>query len=106
VTVLRDGRFVRSAAAAGETVASLVTSMLNRSLDSVFPPLPVVTEDAPVVLSVRHLTRRGVVDDISVDVHAGEIVGIAGLVGSGRSEFVRAIFGADRADSGVVSVAG
>jgi ABC-type sugar transport system ATPase subunit len=102
VTVLRDGRLVRTAPAERETASSLVSAMLGRSMELTFadkePPLP----DAPVVLSVRGLTRPGVVEDVSFEIHAGEIVGLAGLIGSGRSEVARAIFGADRASGEVL----
>lgn len=106
ITVLRDGKHIRTSPAAGETISSLVTSMLDRPLDSVFPPRTTVAPDAPTVLSVSDLSSRNIIDGVSVDVRAGEVVGIAGLVGSGRSEFVRAIFGADKIDRGTVSVVG
>jgi rhamnose transport system ATP-binding protein len=105
VTVLKDGRFVRTAAAARETVDTLVTSMLGRSLDDQFPASSVPSTDAPVVLSVRGLSRPAAFEDVSFDVRAGEIVGLAGLVGAGRTEIARAIFGADRAE-GIVEIRG
>lgn len=106
ITVLRDGMHVRTGPAANETVSSLVTSMLDRPLGSVFPPRTAVAADAPVVLAVDGLGRAEVVKDVSLSVRAGEIVGVAGLVGSGRSELVRTIFGADAADRGTVEVGG
>ncbi len=105
VTVLKDGRHVKTAPAAGETVDSLVTAMLGRSLELVFPEPAAPPADAQVVLSVRDLSRPPAFEGVSFDVRAGEIVGLAGLVGSGRSEIARAIFGADPA-SGVVLVGG
>jgi simple sugar transport system ATP-binding protein/ribose transport system ATP-binding protein len=105
VTVLKDGRRVETAAAADNTVDSLVVAMLGRSIEAVFPtPLPPSAE-APAVLSVRNLTRRPAFADISFDIRAGEILGLAGLVGSGRTEIARAIFGADRS-SGEIEVNG
>jgi ABC-type sugar transport system ATPase subunit len=106
ITVLKDGAVVMSAEAGTQTADSLVTAMIGRSVsllhrEKQFPPA-----EAPVVLSVRGLSRAGAFEDISFDVRAGEIVGLAGLVGSGRSEVVRAIFGADRASSGGVSLHG
>jgi rhamnose transport system ATP-binding protein len=103
VTVLKDGRLVRTSRAASETVDGLVTSMLGRKLQDQFPePVP-VPADARTVLRVRGLTRPGVFTDVSFDVREGEIVGFAGLVGAGRTEIARAIFGADPAD-GIVEI--
>ena len=104
VTILRDGRLVRTARAAAETEASLIEGMLGRTLTSVFPPKPPLPPDAPVVLEVRELRAPGV-DGVSFRLHAGEILGLAGLVGAGRTEIAQAIFGAARR-SGQVSVAG
>jgi ABC-type sugar transport system ATPase subunit len=106
VTVLKDGLLVRTAPAAEETPDRLVTAMIGRSLDLTFPEKQFPPDDAPVVLSVRGLRREGVIEDISFDVHAGEIVGLAGLIGSGRSEVARAIFGADRYDGGELELGG
>jgi ABC-type sugar transport system ATPase subunit len=106
VTVMKDGRLVRTARAADETVESLVTAMLGRSLDVTFPEKAFPPEDANVALEVADLTRAGVIEDISLTVRAGEIVGMAGLIGSGRSEVARAIFGADPIDRGTVRLNG
>src|SRR5690606_38354537 len=102
VTVLRNGRLVRTAPAAEETPDSLVTAMLGRSVNLAFPPKTPPPSGAPVVLSVEGLTRSGVIEDVSFEIRAGEIVGLAGLVGSGRSEVARAVFGADPCDRGTV----
>jgi simple sugar transport system ATP-binding protein/ribose transport system ATP-binding protein len=106
VTVLRDGRVVRTAPAAEETPQRLVSAMLGRSIELTFPDKEPPPPDAPVVLSARGLSRLPTVQDVSFEIRAGEIVGLAGLIGSGRSEVARAIFGADRLDSGTVEVAG
>jgi simple sugar transport system ATP-binding protein/ribose transport system ATP-binding protein len=106
VSVLRDGRLVRTSRAADETPNRLVTAMLGRAVDIVFPEKQPPPDSAPVVLSVRGLSREPAVHDVSFDVRAGEIVGLAGLIGSGRSEVARAIFGADRAEDGIVEVGG
>jgi ABC-type sugar transport system ATPase subunit len=71
--------------------------MLGRSLDYVFPEPAPPAKDAPVVLKVRNLSRPGAFSDVSFEIRAGEIVGLAGLVGSGRTEIARGIFGADHA---------
>jgi ABC-type sugar transport system ATPase subunit len=104
VTVLRDGKLVRTAPAAEETPERLVSAMLGRSMELVFPEKTVVPEDAPVVLSVRGLSRPPAVRNVSFHIRAGEILGLAGLIGSGRSEVARAIFGADRRAAGDILV--
>jgi ABC-type sugar transport system ATPase subunit len=106
VTVLRDARLVRTSPAAAETPGSLVGAMLGRSMELTFPDKQFPPHDAPVVVSVSGLTRAPTVADVSFEVRAGEILGLAGLIGSGRSEVARAIFGADRLDAGEVAVAG
>jgi ABC-type sugar transport system ATPase subunit len=106
VTVLRDARLVRTSAAADETPSSLVGAMLGRSMELTFPDKQFPPDDARVVLSVSGLTRAPAVADVSFEVRAGEILGLAGLIGSGRSELARAIFGADRPDAGEVAVEG
>lgn len=106
VTVMRDGAVVRTHAGGRETKATLVNAMLGREATVAFPPKAPPPADAPVVLRARGLTRLGIIDDIDLDVRAGEIVALAGLVGSGRSEVARALFGADRVDAGAVEVDG
>jgi ABC-type sugar transport system ATPase subunit len=106
VTVLRDGRVVRTSPAARETPELLVTAMLGRTIGLAFPDKEPVPADAPVVLSVRNLSRPPVVDDVSFEIRAGEIVGLAGLIGSGRTEVARAIFAADKSASSSIEVAG
>ena len=102
VTVMRDGRQVLSRELAGLTADDLVRAMVGRRLDDR------VTDGhhtpGEVVLRVERLTREGVFTDISFDVRAGEIVAFAGLVGSGRSEIARAVFGIDHYDAGSVTV--
>jgi ABC-type sugar transport system ATPase subunit len=106
VTVLRNGELIRTSPAQDETPESLVMAMLGRAMSLAFPAKSFPAPDAPVVLSVKNLSRRGIVEDISFDIRAGEIVGLAGLVGSGRSEVARTIFGADRRDTGVIQIDG
>jgi ABC-type sugar transport system ATPase subunit len=106
VTVLRDGRVVRTSACAQETPERLVAAMLGRTVELTFPPKSELPADAPVVLSVRDLERAPAVQGVSFDIRAGEILGLAGLIGSGRSELARAIFGADRRDRGELQVRG
>lgn len=104
VTVLRDGQHVRTAPAAEETPRSLVTSMLGRPSDLSFPDPASRPEPGEVVLSVRGMSRPPDFQDISLELRAGEIVGLAGLIGSGRSEVARAIFGADPFKDGSVQL--
>jgi len=106
VTVLRNGRLVRTSPAQQETEDSLVEAMIGTSISQTFPPKKEPPEEAPVVLSVEGLSRKGALRDISLEVRAGEIVGLAGLVGSGRSEVAKAIFGAYPRDSGSVRIDG
>ncbi|WP_434443157.1 sugar ABC transporter ATP-binding protein [Lentzea sp. E54] len=103
-TVLRDGEFVWSGELGGETPDSLVRRMVGRELSQLFPKQDTATGE--VLLSVRRLTREGVFTDVSFDVRAGEIVALSGLVGAGRSEVARAVFGIDRPDGGSVHVRG
>jgi rhamnose transport system ATP-binding protein len=104
VTIMRDGRFVRSAAIGDITVDEVIRAMVGRDLDALFPKTH--TEPGEVVLEVEGLNREGVLHDISFTVRKGEIVALAGLVGAGRSEVARAIFGIDRRTSGSVRING
>jgi rhamnose transport system ATP-binding protein len=102
-TVFRDGRHVVTAATAGLTTADLIRHMVGRTV-SLFPKVDNPIGD--VLLEVRRLTRVGVFRDISFAVRAGEILGLAGLVGAGRTEVARVLFGIDRRDSGEVLLDG
>lgn len=103
VTILRDGQSV--ATVPGNTSHDeLVQLMVGRKLDAFYPRKR--SEVGEVVLKVTDLTRRGEFQDISFEARAGEVVGIAGLVGAGRTEVARSIFGADKYDSGSVEVEG
>jgi rhamnose transport system ATP-binding protein len=104
VTIMRDGRFTRSALIEDVTVDDIIRSMVGRDLDAMFPKT--TTEPGEVVLDVAHLCHDGVFNDISFQVRRGEIVALAGLVGAGRSEVVRAVFGIDKRTSGTVRVRG
>jgi rhamnose transport system ATP-binding protein len=104
VTVMRDGAIVHDAETAGMTADELVRRMVGRDLDTLFPKT--IAQIGQPLLKVHRLTREGVFTDVSFEVRAGEIVALAGLVGAGRSEVARAIFGIDRADAGHVEVAG
>ncbi|MEV6110578.1 sugar ABC transporter ATP-binding protein [Streptomyces sp. NPDC051940] len=104
VTTLRDGAWIASEPVDGMTEEDLVRRMVGRDLDELYPKQDV--QPGEVALSVRRLTREGVFTDVSFEVRAGEIVGLAGLVGAGRTEVARAVFGIDRWDAGEVHVTG
>jgi simple sugar transport system ATP-binding protein/ribose transport system ATP-binding protein len=105
ITTLRDGHLVRTVDAASATEDSLIEGMLGRSLSSVFPEKILVDSSAPTVLEVDHLSAPGV-SDCSFVLRKGEILGIAGLVGAGRSELARAIFRDSKVTSGTVRLSG
>ena len=104
VTVMRDGRHVVTEPIAETSTQKLIHAMVGRDLDALFPK--VVAEVGATVLKVDRLTREGEFTDVSFSVRAGEIVALAGLVGAGRSEVARAIFGIDRPDAGGVELNG
>jgi rhamnose transport system ATP-binding protein len=104
VTTLRDGALVAGEPVDGLTEDDLVRRMVGRDLDELYPKQDATVGE--VALSVRRLTREGVFTDVSFEVRHGEIVGLAGLVGAGRSEVARAVFGVDRWDGGEVEVEG
>jgi len=106
ITVLRDGSVVETRAASDFPHDEIVRAMVGRRLDARFPELPAVPADAKVLLEVRALERAPAVRGVSFSVRAGEIVGLAGLIGAGRTEILRAIAGADRYASGEVLVDG
>ncbi|MET8448108.1 sugar ABC transporter ATP-binding protein [Streptomyces sp. NPDC005209] len=104
VTTLRDGAWIATEPLDGMTEDDLVRRMVGRDLDELYPKQDVTPGE--VALSVRRLTREGVFTDVSFEVRRGEIVGLAGLVGAGRTEVARAVFGIDRWDAGEVEVEG
>ena len=106
VTVMRDGRIVRTGPAEAETHGSLVEGMTGRHIGEIFPPKPPAPAgDADVILRVRDLcSAGGEFSDVSFDIRSGEILGLAGLVGAGRSDVAHAIYGASRVASGSVEV--
>jgi ABC-type sugar transport system ATPase subunit len=107
VTVMRDGAVVRTANIADETKQSLVEAMLGESADLAFPALPARhPTDAVPLLTVEGLSTDTGLTDISLTVRPGEIVGLVGLIGSGRTELARAIFGADPLTAGAIRLRG
>jgi len=106
ITVIRDGKAIETRPIAAMPQAEMVRLMVGRPLDAQFPTLPPVAADAPVRLAVRDLRAASNVNGVSFAVRAGEIVGLAGLVGAGRTEIVRAIAGADVPTGGDIAVDG
>ncbi len=104
VTVFRDGRHVATLPAAELDRQKLITLMVGRELTHLFPKEEV--EIGEVVMSVRGLTRQGVISDISFDLRRGEILGLAGLMGAGRTEVLEAIFGVTKLDAGEIVING
>ncbi|WP_114963861.1 sugar ABC transporter ATP-binding protein [Tritonibacter mobilis] len=86
VTVMRDGNVVQSSATAQLTEDAMATAMVGRDVSELYPEKPGVPHDAPVVLDVKNLTVPGFAQDVSFDLRKGEILGIGGLIGSGRTE--------------------
>jgi ribose transport system ATP-binding protein len=104
VTVMRDGAVVATLPAAELDHERLVRLMVGREIANLYPKPDV--EPGDVLLRARGITRAGVLENCSFAVRAGEIVGLAGLVGAGRTELARAVFGADPIDGGSVELAG
>jgi ribose transport system ATP-binding protein len=103
-TIMRDGHHVATKAVKDLTREEIIRLMVGRELKDAIPKVPAPLGD--VALEVKHLTRKGVLHDISFAVRKGEVLGIAGLVGAGRTETARVIFGADPMDSGSIEVFG
>lgn len=104
VTILRDGTYVRTVETAKTDRAELISLMVGRSIDEQYPAREVTIGDP--VLEVEHLYAKDFVKDVSFQVRAGEILGLSGLIGAGRTELVRAIYGADPIQAGEIRLAG
>jgi ribose transport system ATP-binding protein len=105
ITVLKDGRTVATGLPVAQTsTAELIKLMTGRNVEYAIPPRDPVPPDAPTVLRVEGLSLRGAFSDVSFEVRAGEVVGLAGLVGSGRTEILETVFGARKATAGTVHV--
>lgn len=107
ITVLKDGRTTAVGLPVADTpTAELIRLMTGREIANVFPPASPVPDDAPTVLEVEGLAVAGLFEDVTFSVRAGEVVGLAGLVGSGRSEILETVYGARRSTAGSVRVEG
>ncbi|HSO30055.1 MAG TPA: sugar ABC transporter ATP-binding protein [Candidatus Sulfomarinibacteraceae bacterium] len=105
VTVMRDGRYIDTVQTADVSIQSVISMMVGRTIFEATPELP-EQPDPEVILEVRDLHRGRAIRGVSFQLHRGEILGMSGLVGAGRTEVVRAIFGADPHDSGEILVRG
>ena len=106
IVVLRDGHMVGNGPRADLTIERMITLMVGRTIDQMFPPRDPAARLGTAVLEVRGLNQRGMVKDIGFTLHAGEVLGISGLMGAGRSELARILFGMDPHDSGEIRVGG
>ena len=105
VTIMRDGCFVKTCPLSDIDMDGLVQLMVGRELKEKYPPRE-IRSDPTVALKVCHLSRGKELVDINLEVHRGEVLGIFGLVGAGRTEMAKAIFGADPKDSGEIEILG
>ncbi|HEY8529001.1 MAG TPA: sugar ABC transporter ATP-binding protein, partial [Paenibacillaceae bacterium] len=106
ITVLRDGSYIGTVPTPEATIDRIIAMMVGREIYQPAMPDPGKKESREVVLEVRGLSRRNVLHDISFTLYKGEILGVAGLVGAGRTEMARALFGADPVDAGEIYVHG
>lgn len=104
ITILRDGTLVKTAPLSEVSTDDMITLMVGRQMKQFYYRADAATDET--VLKVDHLTRKGVFEDVSFELKKGEILGVAGLIGAGRTEVMRAVFGADPYDSGTCTVFG
>ena len=104
ITVLRDGQFIATKNTADLDKNSLIALMVGREIEELFTTKSLAKDE--IVLKVKNLHKKGKFSDINFEVHAGEVLGIAGLMGAGRTEIARAIFGLDSFDSGEILLKG
>lgn len=104
LTVLRDGRSVMTAPVAGMSQEAIIAAMVGRPLSDIFPRSP--RQPGPVVLSLRGLSRPGEFHDITLELHRGEVLALAGIVGAGRSELIETIFGLRAPQAGEMALKG
>ncbi len=105
VTVIRDGQYIDTKDIGDWDNDKLIQAMVGRTLDNQFPK-EYGTRSAQPMLKAEHLQEAGVLNDVSFEAYGGQILGFAGLVGAGRTETMRALFGADKLDGGTISIKG
>lgn len=106
VSLLRNGKLIRTSLARDETKKSLIEGMTGKEEGNLFPQIKQVDENSETILKVDNLTRKNEYQDVSFEIKKGEIVGLAGLVGSGRSELAHTIFGDKKPDKGIINFCG
>jgi len=106
ITVLKDGRVTQSSSTRETDLDSVIKSMVGRDLAHLFPERPLPVPDAPIVIEVRGISVPGMVRDVSFELRAGQVTGFIGLIGAGRTEVARAIFGAEPRRTGEVLLEG
>ena len=106
ITVMRDGRYIDTVATAEATIDRIISMMVGRTIYESSPEIAPDEESNPFVLEVRNLNRGKSIQDVNFTLRRGEILGFAGLMGAGRTEVARAIFGADPVESGEIIVKG
>ncbi len=104
VIIMRDGKYISSSDFKDTTMDSIIADMVGREITEKFPKAQ--CDRGKKILEVRHLSAGKAVKDVSFDLYEGEILGVAGLMGAGRTEMTRALFGADKKDSGEVVLDG
>ncbi|PDT50125.1 D-xylose ABC transporter ATP-binding protein [Sinorhizobium fredii] len=104
ITVIRDGEYVTTTQKFETSIESLIALMVGREMKDIYPPrvAPRPPADTPAVLATKHLTMRGKFNDVSIDVKPGEVIGFFGLIGSGRSDIMKALFGMYRPEGEIL----
>lgn len=106
ITVLRDGKYIATKNTNKLDKNALIALMVGREIDRIFPEKDFFKGEKEAILSIKNFSTKGKFKDINFEVHAGEVLGIAGLMGAGRTEIARAIFGLDKYDSGEIRLKG
>jgi ribose transport system ATP-binding protein len=106
IVVMRDGRVARSMDNGRVTAHDLIVAMVGRSIETLFPERPLKSHAPPPLLEVEKVGEPGVIENVTFDIHEGEIVGLAGLMGSGRTELARILFGLDPYREGSIRIDG
>ena len=104
--MLCDGKLIGTDSIDKFDMPTLISMMVGRTVDEIYPPIDLPKKDSQEILQVKGLRRQGVFEDITFSLKKGEILGFAGMMGAGRSEVMRAIFGLDRYDAGEVILEG